>query len=74
MTFNPVLKFESDYPLGEYYHVDLPNDYDPQKVILQHDFASCISPKSLFHRRWFIHKDDFKEFDRQISSGEVGRY
>jgi hypothetical protein len=74
MFGNPNDKFERDYPLGEYVHIDLPNDYDPAKVELSRDFATCISRASLHHRTWYVHRDCYREFMDIIDSGKALRY
>ena len=76
MTFgNPHDRFSRDYPLGEYVHMDIPNDFDPTKVSFSsgRDFACCVSRASLAHRTWFVHKDDYKEFLNILDSGIADR-
>ena len=77
MSFeNPNDMFEREYPLGDYLHLDLPNNYDPTKVKLPsgNDHACCISRTSLSHRTWYIHKDDYKDFLGIIDSGVADRW
>ena len=59
------------YPLGEFFHFDLPNDYDPTKVKLPsgNDFGCCISRASLGHKTWYIYKTDYRDFMSIIDSG-----
>ena len=75
MNFNFPFSCEQKYPLGEFVHADLPNDYDPDKVSY---FMSCnvachISKTSLSHRTWYIPRDNYLEFMNVIISGKVNR-
>ncbi len=68
-------RFERDFPLGEFVHIDLPNDYDPVKVdkAVDFDFASRISRASLGHRTWYVPAGNYLDFMKVIDSGLVNR-
>jgi len=67
--------FEKEFPLEEFVHFDLPNDYDPVKIrnLVNFDFASAISRASLGHRTWYVPVGNHLEFMKVIDSGLVCR-
>jgi len=75
MIGNPNDHFSRKYPVGDYVHATLPNDYEPSLVVLPsgRGFACCISRKSLLHRTWYIHYEDWDDFVSIVKSGQAQR-
>lgn len=76
MSFGDIhARFSRDFPLGEFAHIDLPNEYDPVKVdsLVTFDFASAVSRTSLSHRTWYIPAREYNNFMSVIDSGLVTR-
>lgn len=70
-----TIRFERDFPLGEFAYIDLPNEYDPVKVdkAVDFDFASAISRASSGHRTWYVPAVNYLDFMKVIDSGLVNR-
>ena len=69
-------RFYRDFPLGEFAHIDMPDEYDPIKVeaMVDFEFASITSRASRSHRTWFVPARYYLDFIRVIDSGLVSRF
>jgi len=68
-------RFDREFQLGEFVHIDLPNDYDPVKIrsLVNFNFACAISRASLGHRTWYVPVGNYLDFMKVIDSGLVYR-